>query len=56
LDANLFDSISEVQAAADDWLMDYNEYRPHESLGDVPPAASRPRGFRKNVSSFELST
>lgn len=56
LDANLFDSISEVQAAADDWLMDYNEYRPHESLGDVPPAAFRPRGFRQDVSSFELST
>jgi putative transposase len=56
LDANLFDSISEVQAAADDWLMDYNEYRPHESLGDMPPAAFRPRGFRQDVSSFELST
>ena len=56
LDANLFNSISEVQAAADDWLMDYNEYRPHESLGDVPPAAFRPRVFRQDVSSFELST
>lgn len=56
LDANLFNSISEVQAEADDWLMDYNEYRPHESLGDVPPAAFRPRAFRQDVSSFELST
>jgi putative transposase len=39
LDSNLFNSISEVQMAADVWQMDYNEYRPHESLGDVPPAA-----------------
>jgi len=56
LDANLFNSISEVQMAADEWLMDYNEYRPHESLGDVPPAAFLPRVFERNVSSFKLST
>jgi putative transposase len=56
LDANLFNSISEVQMAADVWLMDYNEYRPHESLGDVPPAAYMPRVFKQDVSSFNLST
>ncbi|MEN9491575.1 MAG: hypothetical protein RJA63_2024 [Pseudomonadota bacterium] len=56
LDANLFNSISEAQAAADDWLIDYNEYRPHESLGDVPPLAFMPRIFKPVVSSFELST
>lgn len=31
LDANLFNSISEVQMAADEWLMDYNEYN-HRSF------------------------
>lgn len=56
LDANLFNSISEVQMAADEWLMDYNQYRPHESLGDMPPAAFRPRTFERNVSSFKSST
>jgi len=56
LDANLFNSISEAQAAADDWLIDYNEYRPHESLGDVRPLAFMPRIFKPVVSSFELST
>lgn len=56
LDANLFNSISEAQAAADTWLIDYNEYRPHESLGDVPPLAFKPRIFKPVVSSFELST
>lgn len=55
-DANLFNSISEVQMAADEWLMDYNEYRPHESLGDVPLAAFLPRVFERNLSSFKLST
>ncbi len=56
LDVILFNSISELQRAADEWLMDYNEYRPHESLGDVPPAAFLPRVFERNVSSFKLST
>ena len=56
LDANLFNSITQVQAAADVWLMDYNEYRPHESLGNVPPAAFLPRVFNEDVSSFDLST
>ena len=56
LDANLFNSNSEVQMAADEWLMDYNEYRPHESLGDMPPAEFRPRIFERNVSTFKSST
>ncbi|WP_423600853.1 integrase core domain-containing protein [Roseateles sp. MS654] len=32
-----FNSIEQVQAIADDWLIQYNEYRPHDSLGGVPP-------------------
>lgn len=56
LDANLFDAISEVQQAADDWLIDYNEYRPHESLGDVPPEVFKPRVFNAVVSTSDLST
>jgi putative transposase len=56
LDANLFNAISQVQMAADEWLMDYNEYRPHESPRDVPPVAFLPRVFERNVSSFKLST
>ena len=56
LDANLFNSLSEVQEAADDWLLDYNECRPHESLGNVPPIAFRARIFNQDVSRFNLST
>ncbi|HNB45695.1 MAG TPA: transposase, partial [Burkholderiaceae bacterium] len=37
LDAYLFNSIEQVQAIADDWLTQYNECRPHDSLGGVPP-------------------
>ena len=44
------------QEAADDWVQDYNEFRPHESLGDVAPMEFMPRKFVKEISSFELAT
>ena len=56
LDAWLFNAISEVQDAADDWLTDYNEFRPHDSLGNVPPAVFKPRVFNQEVSTSDLST
>ena len=56
LNAHLFNSISEVQQAAEEWVIDYNEYRPHESLGDVPPAVFKPRLSTADVSTFKLST
>jgi putative transposase len=56
LNAWPFNAISEVQAAADEWLVDYNECRPHESLGDVPPVLFKPRAFNEEVTTTELST
>ena len=56
LDACLFDSVDQVQAQADAWLTDYNEQRPHESLGNVPPAVYMPRTFPAGVSTFGLSS
>ena len=54
LNAYLFASISEVQQITDDWLIDYNEQRPHDSLGRVPPLSYLPRDIRPAESSFEL--
>ena len=42
-DAYVFTSITEVQEITDPWLIDYNEDRPHDSLGRVPPATFKPR-------------
>jgi len=56
LDAWLFNAVSEVQTAADEWLVDYNEFRPHDSLGKVPPAVFKPRLFNQVVSTSKLST
>lgn len=56
LNANLFNSLSEAQAAADDWIVDYNHYRCHDALGRVPPAQFLPRAFQPEVSTSELFT
>ena len=55
LNAHLFASISQVQQLTDDWLREYNEQRPHVSLGSVPPTMFMPRNFRE-LSSYEWST
>jgi len=36
-------------------VTDYNEFRPHESLGDKTPLEFRPRTFKSGISSFSLS-
>ena len=54
LDANLFNTPAEVQAATDDWIEDYNLYRPHDALGRVPPAQYLPRLQTPNVSTSKL--
>ena len=55
LDAHLFNALGDVQAIADRWLDDYNGYRPHESLGNLPPTTFMPRIFKPEVSTFRLS-
>jgi len=43
LNAYLFDSISEVREITADRLERYNEIRPHDALGSLPPARYRER-------------
>jgi putative transposase len=37
LDLHVFNSLNEVQDATEEFIREYNEERPHESLGDMPP-------------------
>lgn len=56
LDAYLFESVAEVQGLSDEWLRIYNERRPHEALGSVPPIQFRPRVVRRHESTIPVST
>ena len=38
LDFYLFKKLSEVRQITENWILEYNEQRPHESLGDLTPA------------------
>ena len=37
LDRYLFRTLDEVRILTEDWMVEYNEIRPHESLGNLPP-------------------
>lgn len=44
LDAHLFASLSEVREIAHEWMTAYNDDRPHQALGNVPPSTfSQPK-------------
>lgn len=49
LDAYLFETLGQVRDMAWFWMLDYNDERPHESLGDLPPAI-----FRKQLENSKL--
>ena len=43
LNAYVFASVAEVQAITDEWLHTYNDRRPHDALGRIPPTRFLPR-------------
>lgn len=55
LNAHLFESLEALQALTDTWLRIYNEERPHDSLGRVPPLTCLPRPQPAVESPFEVS-
>jgi putative transposase len=54
LDAYVFDAIEQVRETTETWLREYNEERPHDSLGRVPPLTFMPRPQIVRESSFKL--
>ena len=56
LDGWLFESLEQVRQITHDWLRSYNEDRPHDALGSLPPVAYRERLLAREKSTSELST
>ena len=56
LNAHLFESLAEVRKLTEDWLVVYNQERPHDSLGRVPPLTFLPRLNPPVQSPFAVST
>ncbi len=38
LNAHLFSTLDQVREVTEEWMKTYNEYRPHDALGRIPPA------------------
>jgi putative transposase len=55
LNAHLFESIAELRMITEQWLRVYNQERPHDSLGRVPPLMFLPRSTTVGKSPWELS-
>jgi putative transposase len=43
LNAYLFETLEDVRRITRDWIRSYNEQRPHDALGRIPPAVFRRR-------------
>jgi putative transposase len=54
LDAYLFASLSQVRDISELWIHEYNEERPHDSLGRLPPLTFMPRQSRIGESHYPL--
>jgi putative transposase len=55
LNAYLFDDLQQVREIAWWWMLDYNEQRPHDALGRIPPTEFRKRLTAGNPT-FAVST
>jgi putative transposase len=54
LNAYAFDSLSQVRQITESWLQEYNQERPHDSLGRVPPLTYMPRKNGARESALKL--
>jgi putative transposase len=53
LNAHLFSTLEQVREITEEWKTTYNEYRPHDALGRVPPAVFM-KQLKLENSSYEV--
>jgi putative transposase len=56
LNAYVFVDLDQVRQISAEWIQIYNEERPNEALGSLPPARFRAMFESKTTSTSELST
>jgi len=56
LNAYVFETLDDVRAITEQWLRTYNEQRPHDALGRLPPRVFSERVTYPDFSTFRLST
>lgn len=52
LDFYLFSTLTEVKEITQTWIKEYNEERPHDSLGKIPPAEFVAAHSTQNISTY----
>jgi putative transposase len=54
LDMHIFENIQQVKEKTDEFMDDYNNYHPHESLNNMSPVKFLKAKYQKKLSNFTL--